>query len=362
MLWIGLAVSLCYIPGLTGAYIATQWPLLAVILPFGLLRRGPFTVFHLLGLLFFDYAAVHILWSPNPYGSVYGVWLLAISALVVWFGTTLEDPRDLYKGLAIGAILSSFVAVLQFFGIGVVPVTSTMPAGLYVNSVQQGTVLALVAVALMTERMWPWIPPLLPGIWLSHSRGGAIVLLVGLLCCCSRRLWIPAGVIAMAASIYLFYPLSPSDSQRLYIWHVAWDNLTLFGFGAGAFFSVVFMHDGVTLFPEYAHNDFLQFAFEFGIGAVLPAIIIGYAVWRTDVKEWPVVLAFCTAACFSMPLSMPIAAFLSLVAVGRVLRAHGLHGSERNYRGYDFLSWDDTCRLATRGRNLSVASQYSAKG
>ena len=46
MFWIGAVVSLCYVPGVTGAYIATQWPVLAVLLSFGLLRSGPFTAFH----------------------------------------------------------------------------------------------------------------------------------------------------------------------------------------------------------------------------------------------------------------------------------------------------------------------------
>ena len=56
MFWFGVIVSLCYIPGLTGAYIATQWPVLSVLLPFGLLRSGPFTAFHLAG--YFSYASI----------------------------------------------------------------------------------------------------------------------------------------------------------------------------------------------------------------------------------------------------------------------------------------------------------------
>ena len=158
MFLLGTIVSLCYIPGVTGAYIATQWSVLAVLLPFALLwRSGPFTVFHLLGLLFVAYAVIMLPWSPNLYGSVFGLWLLTIAALSVWFGTTLtDDTRSLYAGLAVGASVSSLLAVLQYFGVETVPTSSTSPnfAGLYVNSVQQGTVLALIVVALVTERMW----------------------------------------------------------------------------------------------------------------------------------------------------------------------------------------------------------------
>lgn len=361
MFWLGIAVSLCYVPGVTGAYIATQWPLLSAVLSFGLLRKGPFTVFHLLGIVFVAYAATQLLWSLNIYGGVYGLWLVVIVALAVWFGTTLDSTRELYKGLAIGAAVSSFLAVLQFFGVETVPVMSTMPAGLYVNSVQQGTVLALVIVALVTERMWWWALPLVPGVWLAHSRGGAIVLLVGLLGCMVHRLWVAVGILAIAGPFYLLYPLSSSDAQRAYVWRVAVGALTWLGWGPGAFYSMVLAQDGVAFFPEYAHNDFLQLAFEYGVAAALPVAVLAYAVWRTDVKEWPIVLAFCTAACFSMPLFMPVASFLAFVAVGRILREHGLHGWNGDHRGcallpgYGFLS-------AARRRHIPVASHHSATG
>ena len=103
MFWFGAAVALCYIPGLTGAYIATQWPLLSLALPFFLLREGKFTVFHALGLAFVAYAAVRLPFSPVPYASVFGLWLVVIMALCVWFGSVAVNMRDLYAGLAAGA-------------------------------------------------------------------------------------------------------------------------------------------------------------------------------------------------------------------------------------------------------------------
>ena len=75
MFWLGAVVSLCYVPGLTGAYIATQWPVLAVLLSFGLLCRGPFTVFHAAGLLFVVLRCGAIAFQP---GSVRErIWALA---------------------------------------------------------------------------------------------------------------------------------------------------------------------------------------------------------------------------------------------------------------------------------------------
>src|SRR6266705_3468524 len=101
MFWIGAIVSLCYVPGMTGAYIATQWPVLAILMTFGLLRRGPFTWFHGLGLLFVLYAALGVWISPAPYSSVFGLWLVIITGLCLWFGTSLTTTRGLYAGLAL---------------------------------------------------------------------------------------------------------------------------------------------------------------------------------------------------------------------------------------------------------------------
>lgn len=362
MFWLGAIVSLCYIPGVTGAYILTQWPVLAVLLPFALLRPGPFTGFHLLGALFVAYAAVRLPFNAAPVSGVFGLWLLGIAALAVWFGTTLTSTRELYAGLAAGAAVSSLVGVLQYLGFYIVPTTSAMPAGLYANAVQQGTVLALIAVALATERMWLWALPLLPGILLANSRGGFIVLAVGLLGCGVRRVWV-VGAIAAVGVFYLLSPLSSSDVQRVFIWHTTWDNLTWFGRGTGIYYIIMLSQDGVTsFFPEYAHNDFLQLAFEYGLAALLPFTVIGYAMWRTDVKEWPIVLAFCTAACFSMPLFMPIAAFLALVAVGRILRVHGLDGINGHSGGRYFLPQRYRHRFATRGANVSLAPHHTAEG
>lgn len=335
MFWLGIVVSLCYVPGVTGAYIATQWPVLSVLLPFGLLRSGPFTVFHAAGLAFLAYAVARLPFSPTPYASVFGLWLIVIMGLSVWLGTVVMNTRGLYAGLAAGASISSLLAVLQYFGWDAV-MTATdarfQASGLYVNSVQQGVVLALIIVALFSERMWLWAVPLVPGIFLAHSRGAWLALAVGALGCYVRRLWV-FGIVAAMGAFYLLMPLSDSDALRMSIWHATWDNLTWFGWGPGVFYTLALPQNGTfSLYPEFVHNDALQLVFEYGLGAFLPFIIIGYALWRTDVKEWPVVLAFTAAGCYFMPLFLPITSFLALVAVGRILRVHGLaisYGSDR---------------------------------
>ena len=361
MFWLGAAVALCYIPGITGAYIATQWPLLAVAMSFGLLRSGPFTVFHAAGLVFIAYAAVRLPFSPAPYAGVFGLWLIIIMGLCLWFGTTMTSVKELYAGLAAGAAVSSFVAVLQHFGFTGIQTVTAAPAGLYVNSVQQGTVLALIVVALISERMWLWVLPLVPGIWLAHSRGAWLALAVGLLACCVRRAWV-FGIVGAAGAFYLLSPLSSSDAQRMLIWQFAYSTLTWLGWGPGMFYAAALPRGGAfSFYPEYAHNDALQLAWEYGIGALLPLGIFGYAIWRTDVKEWPIVIAFVTAGCYSMPLFMPITSFLALIAVGRILRAGGLAVGNGSRSG-QFIVPRGRDRTKAGGSFVPVASYHPAEG
>jgi hypothetical protein len=321
MFWLGVIVALCYVPGITGAYIATQWPVLAVVMSFGLLRSAPFTLLHLLGALFLLYAAVHAFFTPAPYDAVFGLWLVVIMALTVRFGSTMIDTRGLYAGLALGAAVSSAIAVAQYLGLQWPPMSSPAPAGLYVNSVQQGTILALLTVALVTERMWLWALPLLPGLVLAQSRGAWLALAVGLLGCRIRHIGV-LGLVAAVGCAILSVTLSPSDQERMLIWNVAWHGLTWFGRGPGMFYAVTIWREGTAWFPGYVHNDALQLLFEYGVGAVLPVAVFGFVLSRTEAREWPVVLAFVAASCYTMPLYMPVTAFLALVAVGRVLRTH----------------------------------------
>jgi len=266
-----------------------------------------------------------------PGSGVFGLWQLVIMALSVWFGTTLESTRELYAGLALGCAASSAIAMLQHFGVSVVPRVSEFPAGLFVNSVQLGVVLAVLIVALVSQRMWLWALPLLPGLALSGSRGAWFALAVGLLGCAVRRTWVFAFALCAVVLFFNFVSLGPSDVQRLFIWSQAWSALTWLGWGPGVFYEVAARYDNHVIFLEYAHNDALQLAFEYGVMAVIPIGMLAFALWRTEASEWPVLLAFVTAGMYSMPLWMPVSSFIGLVCLGRVFRWYAVASDFGDY-------------------------------
>jgi hypothetical protein len=362
VVWLGAIVSLCYVPGITGAYIATQWPVLAVLSIFTVFRSAPFTVLHGFGVLFILYAAIGVWFSVVPYNAVFGFWLVVLMGLNLWLGSTLTTLRGLYAGLAIGGAVSSAVAVLQYAGWQLLPVTSTAPPGLYVNSVQQGAVLALLIVALATERMWLWIVPLVPGLVLSQSRGAWLALAVGLIALRFRRAWPLGAIVAAVGIFYLFMPLGrTSDQERMLIWEVAWHGLNWFGWGPGAFSAVNITQAGQVLYPGHAHNDALQLLFEYGMGALLPLSILSVALLRTGSKEWPVVVAFAVASCYSMPLYMPITSLLAVAATGRILRDYAVPCGDGCDCGFSVLSRKQP-KCSARGALVSLDRCHQTEG
>ena len=357
MFVLGAIVSLCYVPGLTGAFIATQWPVLSVLLPLALWRSGTVTPLHWAGLLFVAYATVRLSYAPIFTDGVAGLWFVYIMALSFWLGSTMDSLRKLYAGLAIGASVSSVIAICQAFGYSVVPRVTETPAGLYVNSVAQGVVLSLLVVALISERMWLWVLPLLPGLYLAHSRGAWLALAVGVLSAYIRRIWVFA-VLGGIGLLFLMRPLSSSDAMRIFIWDAAARNLAWFGWGPGSFFSWILWYDGANLYPEYTHNDALQLAFEYGVAALLPVGIFAFALTRTQEREWPIIVAFVTAGCYSMPLWVPAASFLGLVATGRVVRSWAVARSELRNRRFDFVPREHRYPSQPGSAVVSVVTRY----
>jgi O-antigen ligase len=147
------------------------------------------------------------------------------------------------------------------------------------------------------------------------------------------------------AGIFLGFHQAPSDVLRLHVWQVAYDYLTWTGLGAGTFVNVMFKFDGhmfrngSMFHPEFAHNDFIQAAFEYGLGAIPLFAVIGASLIQKEAKDWPIFVAFVTLCLFHFPFHCPISAFIGCVVAGHITRDRYL---VRDYvRGgrLDRLAW-----------------------
>ena len=347
MIWLGLLIAVCFVPGYTGASIPTQWAVLSCVMPLALWRKGELTPLHWAGIAFLVYACLSLVWARDIFLGVWGVWTWTMIALAVWWGST-SSLRPIICGLAIGMGVSSALAVLQWLGYSPVATANPLrPAGLYYNPMAHGEILALMIVALAAYRLWWYIPALLPGLLLSGSRGAFAALGLGLICVWLRRS--PVILFAVAAGLFILaFTYSPTDLMRLQIWKVTWLNLSLLGHGAGSFEGLIFMSSPTNLLhPEYAHNDFLQLAFEFGLGAAIPVGILLLALRQVSSPEWPILATVLFMATFSFPLYMPVTAFIAALCTGRLVSDLGVSWYRRGDRRRGFVLWGDSSEAPT---------------
>jgi hypothetical protein len=318
LFFLGLLLPVCFISGWTGVSIPTQWAVLSCLLPLSLWRTGRMSVFHWLGVAFLTYAFARAFWPLVPYDTVFALWVITLWALSFWFGSTLGSLSSLFRGLALGLTVSTAVAIGQAFGLHPVLTMPENLAGLLFNQTVQASMIALTIIGLVCYGHWLYIPALLPGLYLAHSRGGWLVLVVGLLARYAN-LWVIAAL-ASALAIYYTTFLDLSDNYRLQTWAITAKNITLWGYGPGSFNALLFWVKGIQIRPEFAHNDYLQLAFEYGVGAIPLLAIFALSLTQRHVREYPVFIGFLALATFYFPLHHIFVAFVGAMCAGRIAR------------------------------------------
>ncbi len=345
MFWLGLLLPVSFVPGYTGASIPTQWVVLSCILPFALWRRAPFGLIHRLGLCFLGFALLSAIWATNAYTSALGIWYVLIWGLAFWLGSSLRSLTDLWKGLAIGLSISSIVAIAQSLGhTPVETLDNDAYPGLLFNSTVQGTTIALVLIALATERLWWYMPIPAIGLILAGSRGSFLILGIAAIARYTHWLVVVAALSLTALACTTWLDLA--DSLRLAIWGQAIRGLSIFGWGPDSFNDVYFIYKGKLFHGEFVHNDYLQLWFEFGIGSLVPISILALALSRTLSPTWPVLVAFAALATFYFPLYAPITAFLGPLLTGHLLRGYDPVWAFGTYRRSIKLSRLEAARSA----------------
>lgn len=357
MFWLGLLLAICYVPGYTGASVPTQWAVLSIVLPLGLWRVSSYDIGHKLLFGFVLYAILGACWSLNLYSWVWGMWLVGIWVLAYHWGTLCKDLRGLWKGLAVGLCASVAVAIAQ--ALDYAPVEANDPyqySGLFFNSSLFGVTIGLVLVGLAVHNLWWYMPPMALGLILSGSRGGILVVVIGLIARFGGAT-LAIGAFACMGIAFLAV-IDLADAQRLQIWGVTIRALNIFGHGAGSFLDLYYVRNTkVTLIhPEFAHNDFLQLTYEYGIGALFLIVIPALALASRS-AERAVLVAWLALATFYFPLYAPLPAFIGLVVAGHCLHSWALVRNHSNRRRFSILSWlrrDDDKYRTDRNRREDI--------
>lgn len=325
MFWLGLAMLVVYIPGWTGATIPTSWALLSLVLPLALWRPVEVTGFHWAILSWAALAWVYVPFSLSVPDAVWGAWQVSLFAMAFWVGSSLDSPSALWRGVGWGLNLTFPVALAQAFGYHpTLEFLHVYPSAVYYNSMLYGEICAIAILGLILYRHWTLIPLPLAGLVLSHSHGGWLALIAGIIAWRHRSIGLLA-LMALAAAVAFTYHLRSDDAERLQVWYAAVTNLSPLGHGPGSFLSLWWQHADTAIYPEYAHNDYLQLAFEYGALSVVPLLAIGAPGLAIRTRDWPIYAAFLLMATFSFPLYSYILAPLGAISAGCVARSWDLH-------------------------------------
>ncbi len=321
MIYLGLFLALASLPGWTSAAIPAGWAALSISLPIVAWHRHPITWGHVAMGVFLVYVFASISWSVEPLDGIYRLWQFCLIGGCFWLGT-VREPKPILVGLAYGFMISSIIAIGQWYGVEfVVRYNWNNYPGLYFSGVFAGAIGSLLFIALLCEGLWFHAIGCVPGIVLAslYSRASIPVILVGLAALWLRKAWL----IPVCCVIILTLTLASthnSDIERKAIWSASYGLLTWFGWGAGSFVDLfVTTPFGVTR-AEHAHNDYLQLIFEFGLGSVLWLGIWIALCFQTYTKYWPLFASFTILSLFFFPLYTPIPVAIFALCAGTAVR------------------------------------------
>jgi hypothetical protein len=337
MLWLSILVPIAYIPGVTGAAIATGWAVMSAGLPIATWKgeakiTSPTPI--IFGALFGTYALWSLGWVDNPDTGFSTIWQYALMAGAFYAGLQLTDLRRVAIGLAIGFGISSLLSLPQALGWdAIVEYVPCRPSGLMFNPLILGEGCALTILLCLSYRFW-WLAALLvPGLVLSQSRAAALALVVGLTLqyCRPQR-----GTLWSLTPIWTTCALSHgvADDFRWLIWRVLYHFLTFWGHGAGSVEAVIIRFNGHMYAPAYAHHEFLDLAYQYGIGATLAYALLLAPALAPLRQGWSTYMAFLTISFFSFPLHSPPLAFVGMVVAGYLSRDWSWARVISHLRGY----------------------------
>lgn len=328
----GFLLVTAYGVSLDGAAVTPRWALLATVLPVLLMLHEPrpLTTLHCLGLTVIGWAIISLAWTPNRYDGFGALFKLIILAQAFVLGARLPSLRPIWIGLAFGLAVNSIIAVMQALSFAPlwIGAINNGNAGLFYNPNSLGEIAALVGVVLCVERMWLWLPGVLPALWLSHSRAAwlAVVVAVAVWLWSRSKLGAMAivGVIIAWAYIALQFDLGTANlHQRFGIWRETIGGITLLGHGFGSFHALypylTSTMDTLLQRPEHVHNELIELAFELGLVGTLVAALFA-ACCTVSGPAGLVLVAVVVEASFGFPLHLPVTGFVALLCAGHIAR------------------------------------------
>lgn len=318
-------VCVAYLPGIPSAASAPRMWVIAMgaaTLLMGV-RRIRATPGHWLGVALIGYCAATTYWGFSTYDEVGAIAQLLFLAGVFCLGAEAKTLRPCYIALALGVSVSSVFAIAQTVGLEpIVTLPNAGAPGLFLNRDSQAE-LAAVSVIGLSGMITPLLAGPLIVLMLVTSRGAFLGLAAGFASWLYFQGYVrPRHLITMALAAALLVGLDSyfvpwrinSLDGRFEMWNWAAANMTWFGWGWGDFGTVFSAFD-------YAHNEFIQAAFELGVGSLLLWAVFAYALGGPLAIERSILIAILVEGVVGFPLHTPTTAFMAALVAGRLCGA-----------------------------------------
>ena len=334
MVALAFFLSLVFWPGISGGATTPRWALLSCVTPIVLLfRPTPWTTAHVVGLVFVLWCGITLLWTPNLAFGLNAYWQIILMAVVFALGSSTVTLRPVLIALGIGFGLNSALVLMQ--GLYWDPfkylVTPGNPSivGTYINGNLLAECAALTFIGCTAHRLWWTLPGLVPSIiqpWTNGTPrapllalGAALVVYVWRW----RPLWaVHLGTLGIGIGLVVIGGQGHNDSlgQRLSMWQDTIHGLTFWGHGIGSFYLTFpeYADHFNTLVsrPENAHNDYLEYIYELGVGSVLLVYLVGIGLRTTRQAELYMLVGALVLSALGFPLHMPVGQFMAALILG----------------------------------------------
>lgn len=329
-------LSVAFLPGIVSAATAPRWALLSVAAPLLLFgtrslpwRSAPWPFW-----FFFCFSLCSGFWASSWQDWTGDAWKLMLAGMVFLIGATLDRATLERTFVALGwtvVLLHLPLAMLQLMDVHTGVVAVNNPASVFINKDFFAEAMLVIAVGLLGFRRWRLAAVTIACLLLTQDRAVLLGLAAGLsVLLASRKVTIGFIVLAIAGVLAITWHehgsehelLDSSTRQRLAIWHDAARGVTVIGHGLGSFYTVSPRYqdqfDNSKLRSEFAHDEYLHFAFELGVGSL--GLVIGLlALLRVaDEPSRAVLAAIAVVALFAFPFHLPFTLVVAALVAGRL--------------------------------------------
>ncbi len=326
-------ISIAYWPGVSGGSTTPRWALLSVFIPFLLMfNRVPLTVGHLCGIFFLAYAGVSIAWAPFLPFALNAYWQMILMAGAFALGSSLTSLRSVLIALGVGFALNGMFVIIQ--GIWWNPWHYLETPGnpnivaTFINGNLLAECTAITLIGLAAYRVWWLVPLQLPAIILPWTNGTPRAPIVAIAVAWIAWLWPRRPIIAthiagllVIGGILVIGGHNDSVYQRYNFWVDTIKGInTWWGHGIGSYYITFpeYSEHSNTLIsrPENAHNDWLEYIYELGIGVVPLIYLLGIALRSNKEPERLMLIGAITISAVGFALHMPAGQFLAALTAG----------------------------------------------